>query len=188
MGKTQAVIDEGGGCSGWLATSSWVPQGSVLCPLLFTLCINDICSSLKFSQHMIFADDTRIYPSYLSSELDRGINLIAHDVGVMPVTPPVTALSWTTLNPRISYLGRRAFICHGGLMFFSSVHGENFMEIFTTHSVIIRFSTGTLGIFAILVYVFTMLLNSGRPPSSPMLSCPVERKIAFRSHSTSYGW
>ena len=36
------------------------------------------------------------------------------------------------------------------------VHGENFMAIFTTLSVIIWFSTGTLGMFAILVYVFTM--------------------------------
>ena len=30
------------------------------------------------------------------------------------------------------------------------------MAIFTTLSVVIRFSTGTLGIFATLVYVFTM--------------------------------
>ena len=36
------------------------------------------------------------------------------------------------------------------------LHGENFMAIFTTLSVVIWFSTGTLGIFATLVYVFTM--------------------------------
>ena len=35
-------------------------------------------------------------------------------------------------------------------------HGENFMAIFTTLSAVIWFSTGTLGIFATLVYVFTM--------------------------------
>ena len=35
------------------------------------------------------------------------------------------------------------------------VNGENFMAIFTTLSVVIWFSTGTLGIFATLVYVFT---------------------------------
>ena len=38
----------------------------------------------------------------------------------------------------------------------TSLHGENFMAIFTTPSVVIWFSTGTLGIFATLVYVFTM--------------------------------
>ena len=36
------------------------------------------------------------------------------------------------------------------------IHGENFMAIFTTLSVVIWFSTGTLGIFATTVYVFTM--------------------------------
>ena len=36
------------------------------------------------------------------------------------------------------------------------LHGENFMAIFTTLSVVIWFSTGTLEIFATLVYVFTM--------------------------------
>ena len=33
------------------------------------------------------------------------------------------------------------------------IHGKNFMAIFTTLSVVIWFSTGTLGIFATLVYV-----------------------------------
>ena len=57
-GRTQSVVDERGKCSIWLATTSGVPHGSVLCPLLFTLFINDICSCLQFSQHMLFADDT----------------------------------------------------------------------------------------------------------------------------------
>ena len=35
-----------------------------------------------FSQHEIFADVTQIYLSCLPSELDRGIDLIAYDVGV----------------------------------------------------------------------------------------------------------
>ena len=38
------------------------------------------------------------------------------------------------------------------------MHGDNFMAIFTTLSVVIWFSTGTLGIFATLLYVFTMRL------------------------------
>ena len=39
-----------------------------------------------------------------------------------------------------------------------NVHGENFMAIFTTLSVVIWLSTGTLGIFATLVYVFTVVI------------------------------
>ena len=36
------------------------------------------------------------------------------------------------------------------------LQGENFMAIFTKLSVVIWFPTDTLGIFATLVYVFTM--------------------------------
>ena len=39
-------------------------------------------------------------------------------------------------------------------IFCDVIHGENFMAIFTTLSVIIWFSTVTLGIFATLVYFF----------------------------------
>ena len=38
----------------------------------------------------------------------------------------------------------------------ATLQGENFMAIFTTLSAVIWFSTGALGIFATLVYVFTM--------------------------------
>ena len=39
---------------------------------------------------------------------------------------------------------------------YGKLHGENFTAIFTTLSVVIWFSTGTLGIFATLVSVVTM--------------------------------
>ena len=46
-----------------------------------------------------------------------------------------------------------------GVIFFSAyIHAKNFMAIFTTLSVVIWFASGTLGIFATLVYVFTMCM------------------------------
>ena len=42
------------------------------------------------------------------------------------------------------------------LNFTEMLHGENFMAIFTTLNVVIWFSTGTLGFFATIVYVYTM--------------------------------
>ena len=59
----------------------------------------------------------------------------------------------------------------------ASLHGENFMAIFTTLSVVIWFSTGTLGILATRVYVFTMriydILSMAIIPtlSTSILSC-----------------
>ena len=113
--RTQAVVDEGGGgggggCSSWLATSSGMPQGSVLGPILFTLFINDICSSLKYFQHMIFADDTQIYPSCLPSDLDLGIDLIAHDVGVIARFATDNGLKLNLTKSKATVLGSRAFV------------------------------------------------------------------------------
>ena len=39
---------------------------------------------------------------------------------------------------------------------FHITQGENYMAVYTTPSMVIWFSTGTLGIFATLVYVFTI--------------------------------
>ena len=108
--RTQAVLDEGGGCSSWLATPSGVPQGSVLGPLLFTLFINDICSSLKYSQHMSFADDTQIYLNCLLWDLDHGIDLIAHEVGVIARYAADNGLKLNLTKLKAIILGSRAFV------------------------------------------------------------------------------
>ena len=70
--------------------------------------------------------------------------------------------SWPTLKRFLAFLHGENFTAifttFSVVIWFSTgtLHGENFMAIFTTLSVVIWFSTGTLGIFATLVYVFTM--------------------------------
>ena len=89
----------------------------------FTLFINDICSSLKFSQHMISAHDTQIYLSCLPSELDRGINLIAHDVGVIARYASGNGLKLNIAKSKAIILGSKAFVSRIDISTLPSVDG-----------------------------------------------------------------
>ena len=56
--KQSVVVD--GSQSSWRGVSSGLPQGSVICPTLFLLFINDIQDNIK-SPLWLFADDCVVY-------------------------------------------------------------------------------------------------------------------------------
>ena len=67
-----------------LIVTHGVPQGSILGPLLFSLYMNDLPSVVKFSSVESYVDDTKIYLSFSSKDIDscltkvpEGLRLIA---------------------------------------------------------------------------------------------------------------
>ena len=55
--KTKSIY---GQCSSWAGVNAGVPQGSILGPLLYLICINDLSDGLK-SKCKLFADDTSLF-------------------------------------------------------------------------------------------------------------------------------
>ena len=77
--RYQRVLPNGQ-TSSWELVKSGVPQGSVLCPLLFLIYINDLSDNLK-SKGKIFADDNslfyKVFDKHVSREtLNKDLELI----------------------------------------------------------------------------------------------------------------
>ena len=77
---------------------------------MFSLFINDISDSLRYSQHIILADDTQIYLSCLPSELNSGIAKITHDVEVIASYARENSLQLNISKSKILVMGSRAFV------------------------------------------------------------------------------
>ena len=59
--RSQIVEYAGVTFSNQVNISSFVPQGSILAPLLFIIYVNDFKNCLKFSSNISFTDDTNVF-------------------------------------------------------------------------------------------------------------------------------
>ena len=67
--RHQTVIDDKGTECNWYKVSAEVPQGGALGPLLFAIFINDLLSTLLYSNHMIYANDSHVYDHSFPSNI-----------------------------------------------------------------------------------------------------------------------
>lgn len=107
-GRKQVVVD-GNSFSSTLNTTCGVPQGSVLGPLLFSIFINDIAVSLRYSKHIIFADDTQIYLHCYPSQLNEAIRCISLDVASIANFASVNGLTLNLAKSKILIIGSSVY-------------------------------------------------------------------------------
>ncbi|CAB0032320.1 unnamed protein product, partial [Trichogramma brassicae] len=109
-GRTQAVAQNDGRTSSWLPTTSGVPQGSVLGPLLFSLFVNDLPTKLRFSKHMMFADDLQVYHSFPLYAFDQAISRINRDLSAVSEWAQANGLSLNAIKTKAILIGSDPFL------------------------------------------------------------------------------
>lgn len=101
-GCKQRVLIEGK-ASEWDDVKSGVPQGSILGPFLFLLFINDLPSSVHFSDVALFADDCKLFREILSV---RDCELLQDDLDALHEWSRKWNMSFNPLKCKVLSISR----------------------------------------------------------------------------------
>lgn len=104
-GRSQMVINDDATLTAPQPNNCGVPQGSVLGPLLFSLFVNDIATSLKYSKHLIFADDTQIYLNCYPSQIHQALALAALDATAIADYAATNGLTLNIAKSKVLIIG-----------------------------------------------------------------------------------
>ena len=103
-----------------------VPQGSILGPALFILCINDMCKLSMLMKSIIFADDTNLF--YSGDNLSQVCETVSTELGKLH--------SWFQVNKLSQHIAKTNFMIYGNKQceynHVVSINGMNIKRVYVT--------------------------------------------------------